>query len=284
VGSSIAFVPPDTVAYFSPMRIALLPAALLAGGCSFAQLPMVDISVVEVGTDLLEVRLRPDADFDGLLAAITFTLRWDTAGNTHIAGVDQLAYGAPFCAFMTAPASNADGEIDDNGFRYYTINAFGNAVIPTGCEWTANNEVPFLQLPLTPGTACVNFQIVNDAFTGANNKDYFISLNAVDRTGSIYGPGALDQGDCTTGLATVDAYALPAVWPNPVTDLLQLNTGGNELLGWRLIDASGREAAAATTSGIPSATVDVSMLPAGAYGVELRTQEGVSRHHVVISR
>lgn len=266
------------------MRIPFLATVAITGGTSFAQLPIVDISVAEVGTDILEVRLRPDADFDGLLAGLTFTLRWDTAGDTHISSVDQFVYGAPFCAFMTAAASNADGEIDDNGFRYYTINAFGTAVIPAGCDWVANTEVPFLQLPLTPGTACVDFQIVNDAFTAANNKDYFISLNAVDRTGSIYGPGAIDQGDCTTGVASQDASVLPAVWPNPANDRLNLNTNGTELLGWRLIDASGREAASANTSGTARATVDVSSLPAGAYSVELRTREGFSRHAVVIAR
>lgn len=41
-----------------------------------AQLPTLDITMVAVGGNQLEVKVRPDADFDGLFSSLVFTIRW----------------------------------------------------------------------------------------------------------------------------------------------------------------------------------------------------------------
>src|SRR5690606_14927130 len=43
-----------------------------------AQLPIVDIAAVPVGGQV-EVRVRPDAGFNGLFSSIVFTLKWPEA-------------------------------------------------------------------------------------------------------------------------------------------------------------------------------------------------------------
>ena len=99
------------------MKGLFFTTALLGGVASYAQIPIIDITVVALNPDTVEVRLRPDTDFGGYLAGITFTLRWDTTGDTHVGAIDQFSYGPPLCSFNFCPASNPDGEIDDGGYR-----------------------------------------------------------------------------------------------------------------------------------------------------------------------
>ncbi|MCB0794933.1 MAG: hypothetical protein KDB88_09365, partial [Flavobacteriales bacterium] len=55
-----------------------------------AQLPLVDITLVDIGNNELEVRLRPDADFDELLSSISFSIRWNTASGANLGNVTQV--------------------------------------------------------------------------------------------------------------------------------------------------------------------------------------------------
>ena len=47
-----------------------------------AQEPNVDISLVDDGSGNLEVLIRPDAAFNGVFSALTFTVVWETASGT----------------------------------------------------------------------------------------------------------------------------------------------------------------------------------------------------------
>src|SRR5262245_56409368 len=126
--------------YLWRMKSLLLTTALLGGAASFAQIPIIDITVVALNPDTVEVRLRSDVDFSGILAGLTFTLRWDTAGDTHVGAIDQLSYGLPYCTLLTAGASNSDGEVDEGAYRYFTVNAFGFVSMPPGCRSLARQE------------------------------------------------------------------------------------------------------------------------------------------------
>ncbi|MGV3636919.1 MAG: hypothetical protein ACO1NQ_04650 [Flavobacteriales bacterium] len=147
-----------------------------------AQLPEVDITLVPVTSTSYEVRIRPDATFNGLFSSLVFTLRWPDASGVTLteflptdAMVDLGVY----------PALAGDMVIAD-GFRYAAHVAFGNsALVNEGQSWVPGQEVVIGTIEQVGGTATM--EIVNDTWTGENNSDFFISLNGVDRTGVIYG-------------------------------------------------------------------------------------------------
>lgn len=262
------------------MRTWFIGIASLLGGTASAQ--DVDITVVALNSDTLEVRLRPEFDFDALVSGLVFTLRWDTTGDVHVGDPDQFGYGPPFCTFMSIPlGASPDGEIDANGYRYQTYGSVPLTGIPAGCEWVANVEVPLVRIPVIASGGCTNFQIVNDAFTSANNKDYYISVIGLDTTGTIYGLGAPDMGDCSTSIGDHDDASL-IISPNPATDVLNVSLREGTAQQWSIHDMQGklllegRPQVIAGTCAIP-----IGDLPPGSYALQLRSASGLHRGHFV---
>lgn len=260
------------------MRTWFVGIASLIGGSAFAQ--DVDITVVALNSDTLEVRLRPEFDFNALVSGLVFTLRWDTAGDVHVADPDQFSYGPPFCTFMSIPlGASPDGEIDANGYRYQTYGAVPLTGIPAGCEWVANVEVPLVRIPVVSAGGCTNFQIVNDGFTAANNKDYYISVIGLDTTGTIYGLGAPDMGDCSTAIAPIDEDDV-ALSPNPATDALHIALGEGTFQQWTIRDMQGKVVLEGRPQqGARTCTIALGTLPAGSYTVQVRSERGLHQGH-----
>lgn len=174
------------------MKHWLLPLAFLATS-ALAQ-PTTDIGLFAGSApNTLEVRVRPNAAFTQVVSSITFTLRWEAGSGATIAGPSSLVVGqnCPGGFFITP---SGDSTVVNGGFNYYTFNAFGFAQLSAACSgqtWAANTERVIATIPFRPGAACANFRIVNDGFTGAENKDFFISLNGLPRTGTIYSSAAV---------------------------------------------------------------------------------------------
>ena len=173
----------------------------------------MDIQLVDVGNNTIEVQLRPDGDWDSQdgLTNVTFTIRWSAAEGGAIGAADQFAFGVPFCMFQGALCSESpDGEIDDNGFRYQTYNTISASAFPAGCSFPANQWAPYARIPISGVTGCASFEIVNDGFTGANNKDFFVSLGVPGEvTGTIQG-GPVLNGSCSADCeGTIGGSALP---------------------------------------------------------------------------
>jgi hypothetical protein len=242
--------------------------------------PMVDIRLVESTPGILEVRLRPDGDFNGVLSALCVTIRWEQMEGGYLGQPEQMSYGAPNCAYYTAPViMNVEGEVDNNGYRYYTNNAFGFAPISAPCVWTANTEVPFFRIPVDSVEGCAHFEIVNDGYTLSANKDFYLSLNGLDRTGAIYGQGPIEFGNCGKAIAE-EGLEATQVFPNPATHEVNIRTPVTAPFAWSIADATGRSVRFGnSTTG--SAQLDVRDLPEGLFLLEIVQGRSVQRRFVV---
>lgn len=255
----------------------LLPAlALSLSSITWAQLPLVDITLVDNGASELEVRVRPDGDFDEFFASIVFTIRWDAASGANL---DQVAQVAPVSFYM--PVIKSGPETDAGGYRYQIFAGFGtNALSAFGENWTAGNEVVLMTIPVVNGTSF--FEIVNDSWTGDvnNNGDYYVSLNGQDQTGAIY--------QLNTGVRVEGALGAGfSVHPNPSAGpvMLDLTIPADvqvALVEW--LDASGRlvRADRITGCGAVRFPVDVAGLERGTYMVRLASDGQVSTERVVL--
>ena len=178
----------------------------------------MDIQLVDVGNNTIEVQLRPDADWDFQdgITNVTFTIRWLASEGGALGFADQVTWDPnfpvpPFCMSTGAACiESPDGELDDNGFRYQTYNTISGAAFPPQCFFAGNQWHTYARIPISGVTGCASFEIVNDGFTGANNKDFFVSLGVVGEvTGSILG-GPVLNGTCSVDCeGTVGGTALP---------------------------------------------------------------------------
>jgi hypothetical protein len=157
----------------------LAAGALLLSGGLLAQ-PNVDITLVNNGHDQLEVRLRPDGPFDGIISSISFTLRWQEEFGPALSLIDLVPPQSYYLPVGPSPMVNGG-----NGYLYRSYAAFPVVTLADLEEaWEQGKEYTICTLDiLVPGTEVV---LADDAFTGANNRDYYISLNGLDRTGMIF--------------------------------------------------------------------------------------------------
>ncbi len=239
-------------------RIVLSLFPLLASFGSSAQLPQVDITLVESAPGELEVRVRPDAAFDELFSALVFTIRWDAASGASLGNESQQP---PVNGYMSINKSG--GEVDDGGYRYQIFAGFGfSTLAAVGTGWGPGVEYPLMTVPVLSGSS--SFQIVNDAWTGANNGNYYVSLNGVDRTGAIYSG--------SEGILGADGPAV-RLEPNPGEGVIWLTlTGADERdVQLEVLDAMGRTVIRKTLRGGGSLRepIDLSRTGAGAYLLKL---------------
>lgn len=178
-----------------------LAIALLTNGAS-AQLPTVDITLVDGGDGNLEVRLRPNGSFNGLFSSLVFTIRWSAASGATLGAVSQTL---PVIQYI--PTAKSGGEIDDAGNRYQVFAGFGMVPLSAvGQSWPATaSEFTLMTVPVN-GSA--TFEIVNDTWTATNNGNFYVALNGSDKTGVIYATG--------NGFPAIDGSAPGlVVLPNP---------------------------------------------------------------------
>jgi hypothetical protein len=182
----------------------------------------VDIGLVPSDSDpfVLELRMRPNGNtVDSLVSGLTFAIRWETASGLSFGTIDQTNGGTEFCAVLGIPLE-AEAIVEDGIYSYLTINGFGSAflkdcVTQPGYNWPADQETTIMRLPLSPGSGCANVQIVNDAFTNATNRDYFISINGLERTGTVFSP-AVSPGTCAWYSQSSGAASDPIWSTSPV--------------------------------------------------------------------
>ena len=189
--------------------------------------PIVDITLARISAEQIEIRLRPDGDFAQFFSSSVFTLRWEDGSGAELGSILQ----QPIVALYHAVARSGP-EYVDNGYRYQIFAGFGGATMAdAGANWTAGQEVVLCTLNISNGPG--EFEITNDAFTGANNGSYYISLNGLDRTGDVYLSSGLSVNE-------VPAQDL-SVMPNPSSGLFQVRIpGGLGLTGYTVADVLGR--------------------------------------------
>ncbi|MBS1937906.1 MAG: hypothetical protein JSS84_08875, partial [Bacteroidetes bacterium] len=188
------------------LDIALAASSMMAPSIAHGQdvIPTsVDIRMVQGQTPnqvLLQVKTHSTASFGGVLSALTVTLRYDNSSGS------ALGAGSSFCnnwsAFPPTPV------VLNNGTAYRTYNGFGLSRLDAdpfdgGCGLSIPPETWYTitSIPVA-GTACTAFTLGNDAFTGANNRDFYLSMNGYNVTGTVVG-GALNAGACALDCAGV---------------------------------------------------------------------------------
>lgn len=232
-----------------------------------AQLPLLDIGLVTLESGQVEVRMRPDLDFDGLFAQLTFTVRW-SASSTATLGefvptslVDDYMYPA-----------QVDGAVS-GGYNYAVHVGLGsNNLMALGQSWTEGQEFVLGHFEVIDGPA--TFEIANDTWTGANNADYYVSLNGSEQTGSIY--------TISTEVAD-DFSSLPnaiTLFPNPTREGsdLTIDQGLAGNVSILVNDATGRTVLSRTVQGVQGRTthrIDTRSLHPGHYVVQV-TGPGMS--------
>lgn len=171
----------------------------------------INIGIFETTCGDFEVRVTPFSSISGqFLTNVIFTVAWDGA-----------------------PAMDLINVVSDYGVvKYYTqvvgstkyIVFYGESGIPV--NWTAGTEYvlcTFSHNEAASGTA--DFAIAADAWTAANNADWYIELNGLDNTGLIYAdaPGVF-LGSCDAQIKVFVAGAYSAsthLMRNDIYDELQ---------------------------------------------------------------
>ncbi len=164
---------------------------------SFAQ-NNVDIGLFH-SDGMLEVRVRPQSDFDGIFSSLVFTIRWERSGG---ATLGQLAQEPSVQQYMALTKSGNFHEDGPNNYQVYA----GFGVTPmnqTGTTWAAGQEYTLARIPFT-GNA--TFELVNDPWTHdpGHNADYYVSLGGRNKTGEIY-----------KALTSADEDGSVSILPNP---------------------------------------------------------------------
>ena len=252
--------------------------ALGAGQASQAQLPLVDITLAPLESGSIQVRLRPDGDFNGLVSSLVFTVRWMDADDANLGGVSQISPANFFMPF------GKSGQEQVFGIHRYQVFAGFSLITLEDLEtaWVAGEEVVIGEIAVNGGPSL--FEIVNDDWTGDinNNGDFYISLNGQDRTGEIYTfstggvSGGLDQGGLT-------------VLPNPAYGSTTLTMDMPEVTGsidLRMVDPTGRvvwTAQRTATVGRFVETLDLQGYAPGAYLIQVRLPKAELTRRIVVT-
>ncbi len=157
--------------------LTLLP--LLTPSARAEDVPTVDITMADNRQGQVEIRMRLDEDFDGVVAALTFTLRWPASAGL---AVDTAVRCYPF---QDAVPMSATAVQTSAGYMYRTFNGFSiTAMWEVGLLMAANHEYAICTADiLVPGT---QVELVNDTWTDANNRSFFCSLGGYEATGVIF--------------------------------------------------------------------------------------------------
>lgn len=228
---------------------------------------LVDITLVPVQNNVLEVRLRPTSDFDGVCSSIVFSLRWSAASGATLGAVQQTPQQQEILDISAVGGVQTDGP-----YRYQIY--FGMSFVALSdipYVMQGGQEFPLFSVPVLNGQDA--FAIVNDAWTLANNADYYISLNGVDSTGEIYGITTTMSGGPQELGPTFSAGPNPAAAFTAIT----LSARTPVLVPLRLTNATGQVVWSESVAAGPAATtrmIDLRGMAPGVYHLHGEWPEG----------
>ncbi|MFZ1685859.1 MAG: T9SS type A sorting domain-containing protein, partial [Flavobacteriales bacterium] len=173
----------------------------------------VDVGIYNNQDGQVEVRLRPEENFSGILSSIVFSLRWDKSSGASLGDVVQTD------AMSNAITVHPSGPVRENGNHFYQVFA-GFSFSPLSTNDLALEAGHEFTVMMVPVSGKAQIELVNDAWTGelANNGDYYVSLGGDDRTGVIYKDLA--------SAADVDGTVL--IQPNPNNGLFSFQFTVND--------------------------------------------------------
>ena len=167
--------------------IHLVPAII----CGFmAQAQEIDLSLHATATpDSFEVRATATSGEFITIPNAVFTLRWELASG-GVANNGDVRRPCP--AF---PLYNYGGTVDIGAYRYMTLVMIGDRWMgDVGCSIGVEGTV-LCGVRIREMSGCRSVSLVQNAYTGMNNLDYFFSVGGIDATGSITS-APITAGDC----------------------------------------------------------------------------------------
>lgn len=146
---------------------------------------LVDAQQIDIGLyptavpDSFEVRATSSGPaFDGMMGGAVFTIRWEASAGGEMDNSDVHRVCDGYSLF------NYGGMLEIGGYRYFTLLAFGERPLGlSGCTITTEGRSLF-GFRIRELSGCRHVELVQNAFTGLNNLDYYISVNG-DVTGNI---------------------------------------------------------------------------------------------------
>ena len=191
------------------LRYLLFTFFLSSATASRAQM---DIQLRNMGS-ILEVWLMPKATYSGLVTDLKVTISWTASYNVDLGAAGTETLHVPELALVVS--GNATQTTITNGskkYRHYSLNVGGNK--------TFTNNVPLKVMTVAfsgQGNADVGqFSIDDDAFTMANNLDYYFELD-----------GGTDITGATSSIAT------SVVLPLELLDFRAVQEDKSLLINWK---------------------------------------------------
>ena len=200
-----------------------LTTFLLAQAPQLIAQPEVDITLADNGHGQLELRVRPNGPFNGLVSNVVLTMHWAEEFGSALSLIEPLPPMSDYLPFGQSALVNGG-----NGQVYRTLNSVGlTPMSDFDISWEAGQEYPVCTIEvLVPGA---DVSIENDGYTLPNNRNYYCSLNGAERTGAIFesamplvnalattqGPGTIDVSLTPEAdyFGWVSSVNLPLRWP-----------------------------------------------------------------------
>jgi len=187
----------------------------------------IDLSLHSTAVpDSFEVRAASTgAPFTAVPNAV-FTVRWEASAGGSIGNEDvQSACGA-------FALQNFGGTEDIAAHRYFTLNLFGNRPIMNECPITTDG-MSIGGFRINGLSACRNVQLVQNAYTGMTNRDYYFSIGGIDVTGEITSDPILGGacGPCTPPVIISASANQSGTCDGPI-DLQIVLEGGTSDYSW----------------------------------------------------
>ncbi len=171
------------------IRRNLFAAVLLCGSTLHAQQINLSLHATAV-PDSFEVRATSTgADITGVLNGV-FSIRWEVSSG----GVMNNSDVRRSCGAYSFFGANTT-TVDVGPYRYFTVVFFGERPLEqASCPITSTGMV-LGRIRIRQSTGCHNVALVQNAYTGMNNLDYYVSVNGFNATGVIAST-PISVGDC----------------------------------------------------------------------------------------
>jgi hypothetical protein len=244
--------------------------AVLAMGTEVSAQSPVDIGLYRNG-NMLDVTVRPQADFGGIVSAVVFTIRWESGSNAVLGRLVQEGAAAEYL-----PIAKSGGIREVGSTNYQVYAGFGMTPM-SGETWRAGQEYVIASIPFT-GKG--EFELVNDGWTREvkNNANYYLSLGGIDHTGVIY-----------KGLASTDDDSNVSILPNPnngqFTFMVEVGDKANVTV--EVLSSLGQSIYTDVMNGFQGTyrrDMDLTSMSSGVYFLKVTRDEQSSVHKIVYNK
>jgi hypothetical protein len=109
-------------------------------------------------------------------------------------------------------------------------------------------------------------QVSHKGILSGTNQAYSLIISGYDQI-------VLNNDDFSTNTI--------AVYPNPVSDKIFINSSKNEIKYYQIFDMQGRFVASEKVNNLKDFSIDMVALISGVYFIELNSEDSISRHKIV---